>query len=410
MRIDQCREKYQDSLQDILSIFSRLRELRGMDAILDRILLEARKLCRAEAGSIFLVKGDHLVFSIVHNDSLFDAQGIDKHIYHKSTLPVDDYSIAGYTANRGKTLVIDDVYTIDPSYPFCFNPAFDKLTGYLTKSILSLPLINFQGHVCAVLQLINALDEHGSSKPFSPGCVSMVSLLSNHAAACIETGMTNNELILRSIRMSELRDPAETGPHVERVGAYSAEIYHRIAQGSGLEASEIKRRKDLIRLAAMLHDVGKVGISDAILKKPGRLTSAEYVIMKRHTLYGGHLFRNATSELDILAGTIALNHHQRFDGNGYPGRISDVGSLDAQTVGVLKGEDIPLSARIVALADVFDALTSKRAYKEPWPLDRAVEFLRCESGKQFDPIVVDAFLSILDVIGAIQAKYQETST
>ncbi len=398
------------AMTGILEIFNRLRELRGMDAILDRILLEARKLCNAEAGSIFLVKGDHLIFSIVHNDFLFNAYGINKHLYLDATLPIDDRSIAGYTANRAQTLVIDDAYAIDPSFPFSFNPSFDKQTGYHTKTILSLPLINFQGNVCAVLQLINALDGHSKPQPFSPEMISCVQLLGNHASACIETGMTTNELIMRTIRMSELRDPAETGPHVQRVGAYSAEIYHRIAQESGLDASEIKRRKDLVRVAAMLHDVGKVGISDVILKKPGKLTAEEYETMKRHTLYGAHLFRNAASELDVMAGEIALNHHQRFDGNGYPGRVSNIEDVDALTIGKLEGTDIPLPARIVALADVFDALISKRAYKEPWTMDQTLDVIRHESGKQFDPDVVSAFFSILDVIEAIRNKYQEVPT
>ncbi|PTN36857.1 HD domain-containing phosphohydrolase [Desulfonatronum sp. SC1] len=396
-----------EGISRVLAVFQKLRELRGADAILDRILLEAREICNAEAGSILLVKEDRLVFSIVHNDFLFSAHGINKHLYLDASVPIDDFSIAGYTAKHSETLRLDDVYALPPSYSFKFNPALDKQSGYRTKSVLSLPLINFQGRVCAVLQLINSLDQDDKAVSFPEEAVACVSLLANHASACIENGMTTNELILRTIRMSELRDPAETGPHVQRVGAYSAEIYHRMAQESGLDASEIKRRKDLIRMTAMLHDVGKVGISDVILKKPGKLTSEEYEVMKRHTLYGAHLFRNAVSEMDVMAREIALNHHQRFDGKGYPGRVSNIEDVDAMTVGTMAGEDIPLQARIVALADVFDALISKRAYKEPWTIGMALDVIRKESGQQFDPEVVSAFLSILDVIEAIRAKYQE---
>ncbi|WP_051822843.1 HD domain-containing phosphohydrolase [Desulfonatronum thiodismutans] len=397
-----------EGMTHALAVFLKLRELRGTDAILDRILLEARAICNAEAGSILLVKKDRLVFSIVHNDFLFSAHGINKHLYLNASVPIDDFSIAGFTAKHSEILLLDDVYALPPSYPFKFNPAFDKQSGYRTKSVFSLPLINFQGRVCAVLQLINSLDLDGNAVPFPKEFVSCVSLLANHASACIENGMATSELILRTIRMSELRDPAETGPHVQRVGAYSAEIYHRMAQESSLDASEVKRHKDLIRMAAMLHDVGKVGISDVILKKPGKLTEAEYETMKRHTLYGAHLFRNATSEMDVMAREIALNHHQRFDGKGYPGRVSNIEDVDAMTVGTMAGGDIPLPARIVALADVFDALISKRAYKEPWTMGMALDVIRNESGKQFDPDVVSAFLSILDVIEAIRAKYQET--
>jgi response regulator RpfG family c-di-GMP phosphodiesterase len=397
----------QEGISGILEIFSKLRELRGMDAILDRILLEARGICRAEAGSILLVKGEILVFSIVHNDFLFSSHDINKHTYLDASLPIDDTSIAGYTANRHETLILDDVYTLAPDYCFIFNPSFDKQSGYRTKSVLSLPLIDFQGRVEAVLQLINALDEHGAPTSFQPADVDRVKLLANHASACIETGITTNELIMRTIRMSELRDPAETGPHVQRVGAYSAEIFHRLAQTLNMPAEEIKRRKDVIRVAAMLHDVGKVGISDTILKKPGKLTEDEYAVMKRHTLYGAHLFRNAVSELDEMARVIALNHHQRFDGAGYPGRVSNIEELDAMTIGTMRGHEIPLPARIVALADVFDALISRRAYKEPWTMGMALDVIRKESGHHFDPEVVNAFLAILDVIEAIRAKYQE---
>ncbi len=396
-----------EGISHVLAVFLKLRELRGTDAILDRILLEARKICRAEAGSILLVKEDRLVFSIVHNDFLFSADGINKHLYLNASVPIDDFSIAGFTAKHSETLLLDDVYALPRSYPFKFNPAFDKQSGYHTRSVLSLPLINFQGRVCAVIQLINSLGQDNKAVPFPEDSVACVSLLANHASACIENGMATSELILRTIRMSELRDPAETGPHVQRVGAYSAEIYHRMAQESGLDASEIKRRKDLVRMAAMLHDVGKVGISDVILKKPGKLTEGEYETMKRHTLYGAHLFRNSASELDVMAREIALNHHQRFDGKGYPGRVSNIEDVDAMTVGTMAGGDIPQPARIVALADVFDALISKRAYKEPWTMGMALDVIRKESGQQFDPEVVSAFLSILDVIEAIRGKYQE---
>ncbi len=398
-----------DIVPHVLNVFAKLRELRGMDAILDRILLEARKLCRAEAGTIFLVKGDRMVFSIVHNDLFFNADGINKHIYSNASLPIDDNSIAGYTANRSETLVIDDVYALDPSYPFCFNTSLDQQSGYRTRSMLSLPLINFQGRVCAVLQLINALSRGGTPNRFSPESVSCVSLLANHASACIETGITTNEMILRTMRMAALRDPAETATHVQRVGAYAAEIYHRIALDRGVAGAELKRRKDMIRVAAMLHDVGKVGIEDAILKKPGRLSPDEFEIMKRHAQIGAFLFRRSTSELDIMAGDIALNHHQRFDGKGYPGWVADIEDVEAPTIGRMAGKEIPLPARIVALADVFDALVSRRTYKEPWSMEDALDVIRGESGRQFDPDVVAAFFSILDVIEAIREKYQDVA-
>jgi HD-GYP domain-containing protein (c-di-GMP phosphodiesterase class II) len=170
---------------------------------------------------------------------------------------------------------------------------------------------------------------------------------------------------------------------------------------------EIKKTRDLIRIAAMLHDLGKIAISDAILKKPGGLERDEFTIMQYHTIYGARLFANAGSDLDVISEEIALNHHERWDGSGYPGKVGDI-SQDHATLGPgKKGEEIPLAARIVALADVYDALISKRVYKEPYPEDEALNLIREQSGRQFDPEVVAAFFSIHDVITAIKEKYQE---
>jgi HD-GYP domain-containing protein (c-di-GMP phosphodiesterase class II) len=169
----------------------------------------------------------------------------------------------------------------------------------------------------------------------------------------------------------------------------------------------MKRKKDLIRLAAMLHDVGKVGIPDTILKKPGKLSDQEYDIMKWHTVYGGRLFNNQTSHLDAMSFDIALNHHEKWNGKGYPGKIEDIMSVEMKTGVPKKTDEIPLSARIVALADVYDALSSKRPYKESWSDDQILETIRSESGKHFDPELVETFFKIISVIKAIQNKYRD---
>jgi len=164
----------------------------------------------------------------------------------------------------------------------------------------------------------------------------------------------------------------------------------------------------------MLHDVGKVAISDMILKKPGRFSDEEYEIMKQHTWLGARLFRDARSDFDEIAAEVALNHHERWDGKGYPGYI-DVNNGEAQPGKIdehgraigKKGEDIPLYGRIVALADVYDALCSKRVYKEAWEEDKVLEVIREERGKQFDPDVVDAFFEQLEVIRSIAQRYPD---
>lgn len=396
-----------DVLNDILDVFDSLRELKGIDAILDRILGEARRLVKADAGTIFLVRDDTLVFSYVHNDSLFSSDEVGRHAYLNASLPIDERSIAGYAALRGQCLVIDDAYSLDGGYPFHFNTAFDQKTGYRTRSILTLPIINSRGRTVAVMQIINALDGDGQPIPFTREDQTYLTLLANHAAAAIETGLMTSELVLRMNRMAELRDPGETGAHVQRVGAYSAEIYHKMAQDRCVPADELKRVKDVIRVAAMLHDVGKVGVPDGILKKPARLTAEEFDIMKLHTLHGARLFTNPASDLDVVAMDIALHHHQRFDGNGYPGFVTDLASDHISANPPLGGHDIPLPARIVALADVYDALTSRRVYKPPFNEDKALEILTADSGGHFDPEVVEAFMGIHDVILAIRTKFGE---
>lgn len=406
MQTDISLDRPVEVLSHILGVFNELRELKGIDAILDRILFEARKLARADAGSIFLVEHGKLIFSHVHNDTLFPTEDVTQHAYLNASLPLDETSIAGYVASRGEALVFADVYTIEDSLSCRFNASFDEKTGYRTQSMFTAPVINSQSKVVAVVQIINAKAPDGSVISFSRDAQAYISLLADHAASVIETGIMTNEMVLRMIKMAELRDPAETGAHVQRVGAYAAEIFHVIARKQGMENREVKRRKDLIRIASMLHDVGKVGVPDGILKKPGKLTDDEYEIMKYHTVYGARLFAQTHSELDVMARDIALYHHQRWDGRGgYPGKVGDLFNHYISSSLPMAGEDIPLAARIVALADVFDALVSMRSYKEPWPPERAIDLIREERGSQFDPHVVDAFLSLQDVIEAIRRKF-----
>ncbi len=186
-----------------------------------------------------------------------------------------------------------------------------------------------------------------------------------------ELAQAQVEILHRLAIAAEYRDDI-TGQHAERVGMVAA----LLAQELGLPDEEVK----LIRRAAPLHDVGKIGIPDAILMKPGRLTKAEFAIMKTHTVIGGRILSGSRYPLLELARTIALTHHERWDGNGYAG---------------VPGEQIPLVGRIVAVADVFDSLTHERPYKRAFTLAEAVEEILRERGQHFDPDVVDAFGRLL---------------
>ncbi len=182
---------------------------------------------------------------------------------------------------------------------------------------------------------------------------------------------TQIEILERLALAAEYRDD-ETGEHIKRVGRTAAEI----AKVLGWSEEEV----ELIRRAAPLHDVGKIAISDTILLKPGKLTPEEFERMKLHTTLGAKMLSGGRFPLLQLAEQIALTHHERWDGSGYIG---------------LQGEAIPIAGRIVAVADVFDALTSVRPYKNAWSTSDAIDEIRRQNGKQFDPRVVEAFLKVI---------------
>ncbi len=405
--IHDCTMYPNEIAASILGKIDELNHLNDVNTLLDRILYESRKFSKADAGSIFLLEDEMLRFSYVHNDTLFKEDEVNAALYADLKMPVSEDSIVGYAALTGETIVIDDAYNMSGDLPYTFNPSIDKKSRYKTTSILSIPLKTFRDRLVGVMQLINAKDEQGKSVPFSEESRTYVPLFANSASVAIERVLMHQELILRMVKMAELKDPRETGNHVQRVGAYSAEIYQQWAINRGIDRKEMKWTKDLIGVASKLHDVGKVGITDFILKKPGKLTDEEYTVMKWHTVYGARLFLNNTSELDRMSLEIALNHHEKWGGGGYPGTVLDFMSEKVEMGKPKKGEEIPLAARITSLADVFDALSSKRSYKEPWSDDRILDTIEKGSGTDFDPEIVQVFLKIFDVIMAIREKFSE---
>lgn len=190
-------------------------------------------------------------------------------------------------------------------------------------------------------------------------------------AAQEEAHASQIEVIERLAQAAEFRDD-DTGQHTQRVASTASLIARRL----GMEDSRV----ELLRRAAPLHDVGKIGIPDAILLKPGKLTAEEFQAMKGHTLIGARLLDQGRSEFVQTAALIALTHHERWDGSGYPQGTS--------------GEDIPIEGRIVAIADVFDALTNERPYKKAWPVEDAIAEITNQKGRHFDPNLVEIFSTI----------------
>ena len=195
------------------------------------------------------------------------------------------------------------------------------------------------------------------------------------------------ETLLRLAKAGEFRDE-ETGDHVIRMSDYAC----LIARSLNLDHDLC----EIIRLAAPMHDIGKIGIPDQILLKPGKLTTREWSIMQTHTQIGYDILRDSTSCYIQTGAVIAYGHHERFDGKGYPQGLS--------------GTDIPIEARIVAVADVFDALRSERPYKQAWSLDRTLDYLEQQRGRHFDPDCIDLFLSNMDQVLNVRSHPGETGS
>ena len=402
-------------LFQIIDLGHEIAEVKDVDILLERILAIARRFVNADAGSIYIKEDSRLKFSYTQNDTLQKKLPAGrKLIYSTFSIPVNNESIAGYVAGSGTMLNIEDVYKLPDNVPYSFNREYDDISDYRTKSMLTFPMITTRDQVIGVLQLINAKDRNGDILPFSKEDEPFIKHFANNAAIAIERAQLTRAIILRMIKMAELRDPKETGAHVNRVASYSVEIYENWALGQDIPRMEIEKNKDILKIASMLHDVGKVAISDTILKKPGKLSPDEYEIMKQHTFLGARLFTDQYSDFDEAASLVALNHHERWDGNGYPGYINPftghpiIGyQLKDGKIPGKKGEDIPSLGRVVAIADVYDALSCKRVYKEPWDEDRVLETLKSERGKHFDPEMIDAFFDSLDVIKSVTNRYPE---
>ena len=403
---------------DLISQISLdINEVKDLDILLERILTRVRKFFNADAGSIYLKQEDKLKFSHTQNYTLQKRLGRgEKLIYSTFFVPINNRSIAGYVAKNCQVVNIHDVYKMNGSEPYTFDSDFDSISDYRTRSIITVPMINQRGDVLGVMQIINAQDNQRNIIPFSRSDESLINNFATSAALALERAQMTRNIIMRMISMAELRDPKETGAHVNRVAAYSVELYEAWARKKGIPIYQVEMQRDILRMAAMLHDVGKVAISDLILKKAGQLSPDEFEVMKSHTYVGARLFKNPQSEFDDVASEVALSHHERWDGTGYPGHIDPISGQailgfkgpDGKPL-PKKGEEIPIFGRIVSVADVYDALSSQRSYKDAWDEGRIVEEIHRGSGNFFDPEVVDAFFSCWGVFKSIAERYPDAS-
>lgn len=279
---------------------------------------------------------------------------------------------------------------------------------------MTLPLNGARGEVIGVLQVINRLEEGGETGIFDQDDEELMQIFSSTAAMAMERAQFIRRILLKAVKIAELRDPLETASHAQRVGALSGFLYEWWARRRGLDRDEIRKNVDHLRLAAMLHDIGKVGVPDTVLNKPNRLDPAERLEMEKHVLIGYRLFVPSSSDLDLMIREVILSHHERWDGQGYPGWVdpetgvplADRRDEEGRVFGK-KGEEISIFGRVTAVADVFDALSSRRVYKEAFDEDLVCQIMLQESGRHFDPELVDLLLCNLDQAKIIRKRFPE---
>jgi hypothetical protein len=369
------------------------RQQRDLDRLLALILEEARRFYRCDAGSLYTREGDSLLFRVAQNETLKKRKVATpaggETAFVAKPLPITKRSIAGYVATTGEILRIDDVYELGPSTEYGFDRSFDNANNYRTRSILTIPMQGPDDAVIGVLQLINPLDSKGNAIPFGDHQDDLAHSLASQAAIAISNAALIDQMkkahldtITRLAVAAEYKD-VDTASHIERMSRYSA----LLAKAMGMDDDYVQT----MRLASPMHDVGKIGIPDAILLKPGKLTDVEFEHMKKHTEIGARILAGSDVPLLQMSERIALTHHEKWDGSGYPRALGT--------------EDIPIEGRIVALADVFDALTSRRCYKPAFTVEKALEIIREGQGKHFDPHCVDAFMSALGDVLEIKKEF-----
>ena len=391
--IEQSQAYSRKTLTRLIEIGIALSSVRELKELLKLITKEARELTHSDGGSLYIVEGDRLRFVVSQSASLDKGEGttIIRAAFKEFTIPISKDSIAGYAALTQEVEVIDDAYAIPEDKPYRHSKIFDEQNDYVTRSILTVPMLDGGGEVIGVLQLINHLNENNQPAPFPEESLPLVQAMASQAAVAIRNTQLTDELkelhydtVIRLSTAAEFRDN-ETANHVQRVSHYSEIIARNLGLGP--------RHRELIKVTSPMHDIGKIGIPDKILLKPGRFTPEERKEMEKHAELGAAIMAGSSSALLQMCEVVAISHHEKWDGSGYPHG--------------LKGEDIPIEGRIVAVADVFDAIASKRVYKDATPFEKVLPIIKESSGTHFDPECVDAFFRSISEIRKIHEDLRD---
>ncbi len=359
----------------ILAIIFEYMSKVSMENDLEKLLMIladlGKKLVVADRCSVWLHEpSEQTIWTVA-------AHGIEKIIIPQES------GFVGHSIATGKVIMVEDAY-LDKR----FNQEIDIETGYRTCSVLCIPFHNTSGTVIGAFQAINKMTAQGIFKGKDS---EILGLAATYAGKSLESAILLNEIIETQKEMLETLGEIgesrsqETGNHVKRVALYS----YLLAKLAGI--SEDKAL--LLKHASPMHDIGKVATPDSILLKPGKLTSDEFEIMKQHAVIGYNIFRNSQRDLLRTAAIIAYEHHEKWDGTGYPNGV--------------KGESIHIFGRITSIADVFDALGSDRVYKQAWKMEQIVAYMTEQQGKHFDPILVQLFLDNLALFIAIRDQHSD---
>ncbi len=349
----------------------------------DLIVRESMALTNAQVGSILIREGDFLLPAATRSELPLDGQELKS--YSLSRFARKEEGLFHTILDNSMSLNFSDLHMQPEGRPAALWPELSLFTARAFQSLLALPLHTPQSGQMGILLLLNARSYDGEVGPFDPQIEELMMAVSAQASLAIQNVRWSKQLhqayqdtLYRLSLVAKYReDPS--GAQIRRISQYSAIL----SEALGFP----EERVDKIRVASALYDIGKLGIPEAILLKPGRLTPEEFDRMKQHTTLGAVILGGSQTEILQIAEKIALTHHEKFDGSGYPNGQA--------------GLEIPLEGRIVALAEVFDALTSARPYKNPMTFEQAVETIRSESGKHFDPTLVDVFLKSAEGFKAV---------
>ena len=293
-------------LRSIAMLANELARIQDIDILMERLLTEARRILVADAGASYLVDGDQLRMTHAQNGSFQDRDFSENLRRSGIRVGIDRQSIVGWVAETGEVAKIRDAYELDEKSPYAFNDNFDKQYGYHTKSILAAPLIGATGQILGVLQLINPCHPDGTPREeFDADDETAIRHFASMASVSMQNAQLTRSMILRMIRMAELRDPSETGAHANRVAEYALVVFGEWARRNGLSMEERELQRDKLRIAAMLHDVGKVAVPDQILKKPGKLDDEEFATM-RDFMVDEALFDELLSGYDEAAAEVCV--------------------------------------------------------------------------------------------------------